>query len=79
MPGVGRVLESHGVNQKFVHMRTNFSVYRDEMNQGRISKYGNTPGVGLLSAIPALIRSRIHSRKLFSHCVCSVFMRVATH
>ena len=35
-----RVLESHSVNQKFVHMRTNFSVYRDEMNQGSISKYG---------------------------------------
>ena len=35
-----RVLGSHGVNQIFVHMRTNFSVYRDEMNHPAISKYG---------------------------------------
>lgn len=32
MPGAELVLRSHGVNQIFVHMRTNFSEYRDEMN-----------------------------------------------
>lgn len=40
MPGVDRVLGLHGVNQIFVHMRTNFSEYRDEMNHPAISKYG---------------------------------------
>jgi hypothetical protein len=37
---VDRAFGSHGVNQKFVHMRTNFSEYGVEMNQGPISKYG---------------------------------------
>ena len=62
------------------------TVNGDEMNHSRyfqiwnrVSKYGTAPGVGLLFKFFALIRSHIHSRKLFLHCVCSVFMRVATH
>ena len=55
---VNRVLGSHGVNQIFVHMRTNLLEYRDEMNQGSISKYGTAVskygtayGDGLLSKL----------------------------
>jgi len=57
-----------------------------EMNHPAISKYG-TAGEGVTKvlrrcyegALPALIRLHIHSRKLFLHFVCSVFMRFATH
>ena len=62
MPGVDRVLGPHGVNQIFVHMRTNFSVYRDEMNHPTISKYGTAPGVGLSPKLFALTRLHIHLR-----------------
>ena len=37
---MNRVLGSHGVNQIFVHMRTNLSEYGVEMNHPAISKYG---------------------------------------
>ena len=39
-----RVLGSHGGSQIFVHTRTNFYEYGDEMNRGRISKYGTALG-----------------------------------
>jgi hypothetical protein len=60
MPGAELVLRSHGVNQIFVHMRTNFSEYRDEMNHSpiskygtAISKYGTAPSVNLFPKLPA--------------------------
>ena len=62
------------------------TVNGDEMNQGpiskygtAISKYGTASGVGLLSKLFASIRLHIHFGNLISHCVCSVFMRFATH
>ena len=42
---VARALDSHGGSQIFVHTRTNFYEYGDEMNRGRISKYGTALGV----------------------------------